>query len=70
MLSSRSRATMAALGLENVALRGAKLKNTEFMYGCVIYTGQGRLSQRLLNLVAFFNILETIPNLAFVMFSY
>ena len=38
---------MAALGLENVALRGAKLKNTEFMYGCVIYTGQGRLSQRL-----------------------
>ena len=47
MLSSRSRATMAALGLENVALRGAKLKNTEFMYGCVIYTGQGRLSQRL-----------------------
>ena len=22
-------------------MRGAKLKNTDFMYGCVIYTGQG-----------------------------
>ena len=29
----------ASLGLENVAFRGTKLENTEFVYGCAIYTG-------------------------------
>jgi phospholipid-translocating ATPase len=38
--SSRSKTNTVALGQENVALRGAKLKNTEFMYGCAIYTGE------------------------------
>ncbi|XP_060583467.1 phospholipid-transporting ATPase IF-like isoform X3 [Ruditapes philippinarum] len=28
------------LGPENVLLRGARLKNTPFIYGCAIYTGQ------------------------------
>ncbi len=38
--SGRSRTNTVALGQDNVALRGAKLKNTDFMFGCVIYTGQ------------------------------
>ncbi|KAL4220158.1 putative phospholipid-transporting ATPase IF [Mactra antiquata] len=29
-----------SLGPENVLLRGARLKNTAFVYGCAIYTGQ------------------------------
>lgn len=28
-----------ALGPENVALRGAQLKNTEYIYGVAVYTG-------------------------------
>ena len=28
-----------SLGLENVAFRGTKLMNTEFVYGCALYTG-------------------------------
>ena len=35
-----SRPKSVALAHENVVLRGAKLKNTQFMYGCVVYTGQ------------------------------
>ncbi len=27
------------LSLENVALRGTKLKNTDYVYGCAVYTG-------------------------------
>ena len=27
------------LSLENVAFRGTKLMNTEFVYGCALYTG-------------------------------
>ncbi len=30
---------LASLGLDNVAFRGTQLKNTEFVYGCAIYTG-------------------------------
>lgn len=30
---------MCALGLENVVFRGTQLKNTDFVYGCAIYTG-------------------------------
>ena len=30
---------IASLGLENVAFRGTQLKNTEFVYGCAVYTG-------------------------------
>lgn len=30
----------ASLGLDNLLLRGAKLKDTEFIYGCAVYTGQ------------------------------
>ncbi len=30
---------VASLGLDNVAFRGTQLKNTEFIYGCAIYTG-------------------------------
>ena len=30
---------MVSLGLENMAFRGTQLKNTEFVYGCAIYTG-------------------------------
>ena len=39
--------------MENVALRGAKLKNTDFMYGCVIYTGQGIESFKAHTYIAF-----------------
>ncbi|KAJ8890465.1 hypothetical protein PR048_009974 [Dryococelus australis] len=30
----------APLGTENLLLRGARLKNTEYIYGCAVYTGQ------------------------------
>ncbi|XP_046657252.1 phospholipid-transporting ATPase IF-like [Daphnia pulicaria] len=32
--------TKASLGLDNLLLRGAKLKDTDFIYGCAVYTGQ------------------------------
>lgn len=33
-------ATKCPLGQENVLLRGTSLKNTDFVYGCAIFTGQ------------------------------
>ena len=33
------RIKVTSLGLENVAFRGTQLKNTEFVYGCAVYTG-------------------------------
>nr|CAD7203668.1 unnamed protein product [Timema douglasi] len=32
--------TSAPIGTENLLLRGARLKNTEFVFGCAVYTGQ------------------------------
>ncbi|XP_032795610.1 phospholipid-transporting ATPase IF-like isoform X1 [Daphnia magna] len=32
--------TKVSLGLENTLFRGARLKDTEFIYGCAVYTGQ------------------------------
>ncbi|KAL8625040.1 hypothetical protein ACOMHN_012049 [Nucella lapillus] len=31
---------LRSLGIDNVLLRGARLKNTSYVYGCAIYTGQ------------------------------
>ena len=30
---------VVSLGLNNMAFRGTQLKNTEFVYGCALYTG-------------------------------
>ena len=32
--------TQHSLGLENLVLRGTKLANTDFLFGCVVYTGK------------------------------
>ncbi|XP_046454878.1 phospholipid-transporting ATPase IF-like [Daphnia pulex] len=31
---------VTSLGLDNLLLRGARLKDTEYVYGCAVYTGQ------------------------------
>ncbi|XP_064615667.1 phospholipid-transporting ATPase IF-like [Liolophura sinensis] len=39
-INSGGETVVRSLGPENVLLRGARLKNTPYVYGCAIYTGQ------------------------------
>lgn len=44
--ASNRRFEMTSIGLENMAFRGSKLKNTEFAYGAAVYTGSdSKMSQ-------------------------
>ena len=40
VFNSDGYAETVSIGLKNMAFRGSKLKNTEFVYGCAVYTGQ------------------------------
>ena len=59
-----------SLGLENVAFRGTKLMNTEFVYGCALYTGADtKMSQNSKMKLNKFSSIEVTMN-KYVEFTY
>ena len=52
-----------SLNLENVAFRGTKLMNTEFVYGCALYTGADtKMSQNSIMKANKFSSIEVTMN--------
>ena len=59
----------SSLGLENVAFRGTQLKNTEFAYGCAVFTGSDtKMSQNSRMKSNKFSSIEVIMNKYLILF--
>lgn len=58
---------MVSLNIDNLLLRGSSLKNTEYIYGVVIYTGhETRVMQNSAHAKYKFSKLEVMTNKAIV----
>merc|ERR1719312_2026375 len=58
---------LSSLSLKNIALRGTQLKNTEFIFGCAVYTGRDtKMSQNSKIMSNKFSSVEKTMNICFV----
>ena len=62
---------LSSLGLKNIAMRGTQLKNTEFIFGCAVYTGRDtKMSQNSKITSNKFSSVEKTMNICFVVYLF